>query len=258
MPELPVPGALDAAVHSYLLAVTTRGEHHRIGPFAVGLDRASANPFRNYAVPDDGAEPGPGDVAALVALFERHDRTPRLEYVPGRAPAVEPALLAAGFAVERLAPVLACARDGVRDLPPPPGFDLVEAVGDDDLLAVAEVQHEAYGEPVPPGPADVERLRRTVRSGGVVVLAREAATGDGAGAGLCTAPAAGVRELAAVAVRGRFRRRGIAGAVTARLAMLAQARGAATVWLEPAGEAEQRIYERAGFAVVGSKIAIAR
>jgi len=249
-------------VHAYLHAATRRGGHERVGPFVVGLDPHSANPFRNYAVPDPGAAPSAADVAALVALFAERDRRPRLEYVPGSAPLVEPALLAAGFTVESRAPIMVCPAAALVDVPPPAGVELVEAVADDDLLATARVQHEAYGEPAPPTAADVARLRRTVRAGGVVVLARAtgggAAPGTAVGAGLCTAPLDGVCELAAVAVAAAFRRRGIAAAVTARLAAPAYAGGAAAVWLEPAGPAEQRIYERVGFAPAGAKVAIGR
>ncbi|MGH3717456.1 MAG: hypothetical protein ACRDRI_01180 [Pseudonocardiaceae bacterium] len=48
---------------------------------------------RNYAVPGDGVDPTPDQVAKLIAAFTDRDRTPRLEYLPALCPAVEPALL---------------------------------------------------------------------------------------------------------------------------------------------------------------------
>jgi len=65
--------------------------------------------FRNYAIPDDGAKPTAAQFAELVAVFTGRSRTPRLEYLPGLCPEVEPALLAAGFVPEGRLPVMSCA-----------------------------------------------------------------------------------------------------------------------------------------------------
>jgi hypothetical protein len=49
---------VDARVQAYLRGVAARGrETERIGPFLATFDRASDNPFLNYAIPDDGARP---------------------------------------------------------------------------------------------------------------------------------------------------------------------------------------------------------
>src|SRR6266542_1767055 len=85
-----------------------RNPGERVGPFTVLYDPASTNVWRNYAVPDDGATPDAGDVAALVSWFVAHDRVPRLEYVPAAAPAVEGVLRAGGFVVEGRPPLMAC------------------------------------------------------------------------------------------------------------------------------------------------------
>jgi len=90
----------------------------------------------------------------------------------------------------------------------------------------------------------------------VVVLARDAATGEPAGAGLCTAPEDGLSELTSVGVRSAFRRRGIAEALTGRLAERAFAVGMGGVFLMAAGEDEARIYARAGFARSGEVLHI--
>jgi len=95
----------------------------------------------------------------------------------------------------------------------PPGIELVAPSTEGEFRGVAEVQWEAYEECDPISESAVERLRRTAETGGVVVLAREAETGEAAGAGLCVAPYRGVTELAAIGVREQFRRRGIAAAM---------------------------------------------
>jgi predicted GNAT family acetyltransferase len=83
------------------------------------------------------------------------------------------------------------------------------------------------------------------------------ATGEPAGGGICDVPLHGVTELAGVGVRPAFRRRGIAGALTTRLVRAALAVGATTVFLTPAGEAEERIYASAGFSRTTEQLHIA-
>jgi N-acetylglutamate synthase-like GNAT family acetyltransferase len=110
-------------------------------------------------------------------------------------------------------------------------------------------QNEAYGGS-PPTVEQVESQRAFLAAGGLGILARDAVTGEPAGAGGCTVPADGTTELVAVGVRDRFRRRGIAAAMTARLVRDALAIGVTTVFLMAAHEAEARIYARAGFSRV--------
>ncbi len=81
---------MDAHIGSYIRSAASRvRDTERIGPFLATFSRHSANPYLNYAVPDDGAVPSPADVTALVDAYRGRGRTPRLEYLPGLAPAVE-------------------------------------------------------------------------------------------------------------------------------------------------------------------------
>jgi len=227
----------------------------RVGPFLATFSLHSANPYLNYAIPDDGATPAPADVAALVAAYRRRGRTPRLEYLPGVAPTVEAALVTAGFVAERL-PIMVCTPASARDVPILVGIELVAPASDDDIRAMVTAQNEAYSEDVP-DPEEVEDRRANLALGGLAILAREAATGEPAGGGICDVPLHGTTELAAVGVRPAFRRRGIAGALTARLVRDAVAVGVTTVFLTPAGEAEERIYARAGFSRATEQLHIA-
>jgi ribosomal protein S18 acetylase RimI-like enzyme len=225
----------------------------RVGPFLASFDPYSANPWRNYAVPDDGARPTPAEVAALVNRFAAKGRTPRLEYVPQTAPEVEQSLRAAGFTVEGRVPVLVSRPGQLPDRPVPEGITLTLATADPDLLDAATVQHEAYGEPSPPGEGDLSRLRATVARGGLVAVARDARTGAAVGSGLLNGPIDGIDELAAVGVREPCRRRGIAGALTVFLANAGHDRGVRLVWLE-AEAREERIYRALGFLDAAEKI----
>ena len=250
--------------HARSRALNSDG-HVRCGPFVVRHDRDWDSPFANYAIPDDGAAPGPEEVAALVLAFRELDRLPRLEYLPSCAPLVEPALLAAGFVVEDRAAVMVCTAETVLVPAAVPGIVLREPADEAEFRAAAAVQHVAYGEPGDPGPGGAARLRATLDAGGVVTLAAAedgAAAGAGAGAGavagvgICTPPLDGLSELAGLAVAADFRRRGIAAALAARLTAAALTGGCRTVWLEPGDPDIQRIYARIGYRVVGEKLNI--
>ncbi len=227
-------------------------ETERIGPFTATFARESANPYLSYAIPDAGAQPSAADVAALVEAYRRRHRTPRLEYVPACAPAVEPALLAAGFEVELRAPLMVLA--SVRIPAEPAEIELVEAATQSDVRAAATAQHEAYGEPEPPDDGWIGGILRSVASGGLVVLARDARSGEPAGGGQCAPPVDGASELAAIGVRPAYRRRGIAAAMTAWLAERMRTHGVDLVWLTAAGEPEARIYAGVGFERVGEAL----
>jgi ribosomal protein S18 acetylase RimI-like enzyme len=249
---------LEAQIQSYLRWAASRGrETERIGPFLATFTRHSNNRYLNYAIPDDGATPTAGDVRALISAYDQRERTPRLEYVPRLAPAVQGMLEAAGFLVEGRLPLMVCAAGSVHHLPVPDGFELVMPTSEDELHAVVAVQHEAYGESEP-SPEDVGRLRRGLEDGGIAMLARESATREPAGAGICTAPGSETTEIAGIGVRAGFRRRGIAGALTVGLAQSAFEAGVSFAFLMAAHEAEARIYARAGFSPVGEILHISR
>jgi GNAT superfamily N-acetyltransferase len=215
--------------HARSRALNSDG-HVRCGPFVVRHDRDWDSPFANYAIPDDGAAPGPEEVAALVLAFRELDRLPRLEYLPSCAPLVEPALLAAGFAVEDRAAVMVCTAETVLVPAAVPGIVLRE-------------------------PADEAEFRAAAAEDGAAAGAG-AGAGAVAGVGICTPPLGGLSELAGLAVAADFRRRGIAAALAARLTTAALTGGCRTVWLEPGDPDIQRIYARIGYRVVGEKLNI--
>ena len=138
----------------------------------------------------------------------------------------------------------------------PAGIELVAPSTEVEFRGVAEVQWEAYEERDPIPDSAIAGLRRTAETGGVVVFARDAETGEPAGAGLCVAPYDGVTELAAIGVREQFRRRGIAAAMAGWLTDAALAKGMTLVFLMAHGPDEARIYARAGFAEQGEVLHI--
>lgn len=244
--QTPVAASLQGA----LRASIERGAE-RIGPFLATFDETSDIPPRNYAIPDDGAAPTRQDVEALVATFLARGRLPHLEMVVP-APAVERALADAGFVTERRLPLLIHA----------PGSLSAAAAGDagsgdvtaalvtepDDLRAAATIQKVAYEDDDRIEQSDIDRLTRTIRSGGGIALGW--LHGVPVGSGVFAPPAAGFSEVAAVGVLPPARRRGVAAAVTRVLTAGAAATGA-TPFLQAEDIDTARIYQRAGYRIVG-------
>jgi ribosomal protein S18 acetylase RimI-like enzyme len=242
---------MDSRIQSYLrFAASQQRDTEQIGPFLATFNPHSANPFLNYAIPDDAATPSLSDVKALITAYESRGRKPRLEYVATLAPAVEEALVAGGFSVEGRLPLMTCTPGSERSLPLPPDIELIVPVSDAQMLATVTVQNEAYGESEPCA-EDGQRLRNSLAAGAIAVLARVASTGEPAGAGVCTVPGNQTTEVAGIGVRVAFRRRGIAGALTTRLVREAFHAGVTVAFLMAAHEQEVRIYTRAGFSTTG-------
>jgi GNAT superfamily N-acetyltransferase len=242
--------ALDRRLQQYVRTVATRDRDvERVGPFIATFDPNSTNPYLSYAFPDQDARPTPADVAALVDAYRRHDRVPRLEFLPAAAPAVEAALLTGGFAVEAHLAVMTCTAGDAPPLAPADGIVISPPCSDEDLRGMRLAQHAAFGEAQPEvGEAEIARQRASLAAGALFLVARDEADGAIVGGGVATVPAGGVTEVAGIGVLASHRRRGIAGAITARLARDAFAAGQTTVWLTPGNEGAHRVYARAGFA----------
>jgi GNAT superfamily N-acetyltransferase len=213
-----------------------------VGPFTLYRSRASDHPYLNYAVPADGVEDWDG-IEELRAAFTTRGLQPRLEFVAERAPGLEHALAEAGFELQARIPVMTCPSQDLREVPAPEGVVIARVLAGPDVRPMMEVQSAAFGED-PPSDAAVSAYRDRG------LLAR--AEGVPAGAASRTAIAEGVSEIGGVGVLERFRRRGIAAALTAAAAAEAFADGAQLCFLTPGDEGAERVYARAGFARAGT------
>jgi ribosomal protein S18 acetylase RimI-like enzyme len=249
---------MDARIQQSVVAnLSGRPAAVESGPFIVGIDPDTDSPGINYATPRPGAPITPADVDALVATFRAAARKPRLEYVTSAAPTLEALLVAAGFTVEARHEYLVCTPDTLAVPATPAGFTLRAPATDDDRRALYGAQSEAFvGAPVEVTDADVARMGRTQTNGGVVVMA-VAADGTCAGGGLAMPPSDGVSEVAGIAVLPPYRRRGLAGAITAAVTSHLFAAGGAVGWLEASGEDSWRVYERIGYQPTGKRLYIA-
>ena len=234
-------------LHTYLREGTGE-ERERVGPFLATFTPSTDHPKRNYAIPDDGATPSVEEIVALVTLFRGRDLQPRLEYAERAAPELEGILRDAGFGIEARLPVLTCAPDWLRDLEPPAGVQIADALTDVDHSDAIVVAANAYGSAHPaPDASAVAGRRALVARGGGVVIAREIGSGRAVGSGLHPPPRASVTEVAAVATVEGFRRRGVASSLTQRLSAHAFDVGARVVWLTAEHPEEAHAAERAGF-----------
>lgn len=258
--------SLDQQLQQYLRGAASRDRDvERIGPFLATFDPHSTIPYLSYAIPDDGARPTSADVAALIDAYARHDRVPRLEYLPVAAPDVEGALLAGGFAVEARLPVMNCEAGAALDLAPDEGIVIAAPASDEDFRAMRAAQHAAFSavlEGHDDGHEDdageLARQRERIADGGLALLARDRSTGAVVAGGVATVPGDGVTEIGGIGVLASHRRRGIAGAITAGLARAAHAAGTTTVWLTPGDDGAHRVYARAGFTETTSQVHLSR
>jgi ribosomal protein S18 acetylase RimI-like enzyme len=228
------------------------------GPFVIGYDPATDNPGVNYATPLRDADITATDVADLVEQFRAVSRKPRLEYVVSTAPMLEKLLLAAGFTVEERHEYLVCTSSTLAAGPVPAGFALREPATPAERHAMIDAQNAAFGGDATPSDADVARLTRVQSQGGVAIMAVTAdRPGTTAGGGLAVAPNGGVSEVAGIAVRPEFRRRGLAGAITAEVTTRLFAAGVEVAWLEASGPDSWRVYERVGYRPTGKRLYVA-
>jgi len=246
-------------INSYLRAVAPLGrEAQPVGPFLATCNPTTDNPYLNYAIPDDNAAPTVGDVGALVDWYRTRQRKPRLEYVSSGAPAVESVLVAEGFSIEGRLPLMIWEPAGTARPPDPPDIELLLPSSDDDLFAMAVVQADAYDSPQPATRDEIASRRAALARGAIAVIARDTTTGVVVGAGSCSAIVDGLTEVAGIGVARTHRRRGIARAVTYRLASEARERGAEVPFLMAAHDAERRIYERTGFNTITDVLHISK
>ncbi|WP_407566668.1 GNAT family N-acetyltransferase [Streptomyces sp. 184] len=224
------------------------------GGFVAGFSPDTDSPYLNYATPLPGAAPTRGDVAALVGAFRERGLLPRLEFAPEAAPAVAPALRAAGFGTEAVHEYLVCTPDTYTD--PLPGGDgprVETPATDEEFRALDAALAEAFGGAFGASAEGAARLRRLAESGGEARFVR---AGDGgcAGGATCSPPAEDTAELAGVGTRPAHRRRGVAAAVTAALTRAMFGRGVGSVWLEYSGEGSRHTYTRVGYRPGGTRL----
>ena len=225
---------MQSRIQSYLRVVAPTGRDElQVGPFQATFHPKSTNPYLNYAIPRDAAEPTQPEVAAREAPIGSGGVGPAWNTSAG--PRVEQALLARGFQIEGRLPLMAFGGSDIVKVQPPEGIDLVIPTTDEDLYAMATVQAEAYGEEVPDLGIVADR-RTALDHGSLAMVARNRHQHRG-GRESFTDSRWVASEIAGIGVIPAQRRRGIATALAQRLAFELMTRGADLPWLMAAGTA---------------------
>jgi hypothetical protein len=214
---------VDARIQAYLRGSAARGrETERIGPLPRDFRQRKRQPVlelrdprRRRATVRRGGASARGGVRAA--------RPPAAARVPARhGTGVEDALRAAGFEAEGRLPLMTRPSDRVVEPPRPEGVELLTPWTDEELLGATAAQSEHSAVRSQPRTRS-GCARRSPRAGSP---SRRASSRPGrSSARVCTPPADEVTELAGIGVQAAYRRRGIAGALTARLAQQAFAAG---------------------------------
>lgn len=229
-------------------------------PFTLFFHTDDPLRYFNYAIPD---EPVAGDVreplAVLRAAFAARNRHPRVEFVEAFAPELAAALRAAGFTEEARQPLMICTPESYRPAPLVPGLTIITLNGGsslDEAQAFVTTQNQGF-DPTETRAATEREARRFLQSlrGSMAFLAL--LDGQAAGAGMFSVPLDGITEVAGIATRLPFRRRGVASALTAQAVHTAFRQGVRVVCLTAADERAGHVYERVGFRPYATMLAYA-
>jgi ribosomal protein S18 acetylase RimI-like enzyme len=232
-------------------------EQLRIGPFDAFVDHLREPKYYSFALADPGAA-AEDLAAALVPLreaFSSRARTARTEFIEEVVPAMEAVLVAGGWQISERIPVMVCTPDRLAPPLSPEGLAVQTVDGDSPaelLLGFLRAQRLAFADESPITEEEIARWReRAPRQFAAVGLVGDEISGTA----VCTPIYDGVTEVVGVATPRRFRRRGIAAAVTATVVSAAFEAGAEVAWLTAAGPSAQGIYARSGFSVQGTLLA---
>jgi GNAT superfamily N-acetyltransferase len=235
-------GPMHERIQRYLRdRVAAEREAVPAGAFTLYVHPTEDHPFLNYAIPNEGAEPDDG--SALVAAAQERGLMPRVEGVQPCAPWVRDM---PGYEIEDELALMATeapvAQESDADL-------VVVRSGSPHVEGLLRAQMAAFGEP----PPSDERFERW---DGRAVAAL--VNGSVVGGAAWTLVLDGMTEVAGIGVLEEFRRRGIAGALTAEATRQGFLEGASMAVLVPGHEGAARVYERAGYANTSRMIHVRR
>ncbi len=229
-----------------------------VPPFTLFFRPTDPLHFFNYAIPD---APITTDVqAALTALktiFTARNRQPRFEFIQEYAPALVPALTSAGFTEEGRYPMMVCTPETFQAAPTVPDFTIVQltpATSLDEVRTFLTTQRWGF-EPTNAEPVTDQAVQEAHGRLGRNRCFLGYCAGQPATVGVFTVPHAGVTEVTSIATVEKFRRRGLASAITAHVTRVAFAQGVEIACLSAADEAAGRMYQRVGFRTVATMLA---
>ncbi len=227
-------------------------------PFHLYIHPTDSFRYFNYAIPDEPVEAfSQAQLDALAAAFAECGRSLRFEFLHEYAPKFRGLLDALVVPLEDESPLLVCMPETFITVASPDSLQICRLTTespDDDLAASMHVSSRGFGEEARSAtPERIADLRRRIGLGGEYFVAW---LGDQpVGVGAYTVPLDGFTELVGIATLPEYRRRGIAGAVTAEMARTAFAEGVKIAFLTAADDDASRVYQRSGFRRVGTGLA---
>ncbi len=227
-------------------------------PFHLFLHPDDSFRFFNYAIPDQPIEVlTEAQIETLRADFAARGRTLRFEFLHEYTPKLRLLLDDLGVPIESENPLLACTPQTWHAVEQPAGLvvrRLTTASSEVEIAASINVGSAGFGEHGRGAtPERIADLRRRLGAGNEYFVAWLGDTAVGVGGYMV--PLDGFTELVGIATLPEFRRRGIAGAMTAEMARQAFATGVATAFLTAADDDASRVYQRAGFYRIGTGLA---
>src|SRR5512133_360584 len=221
-------------------------------PFTLFFHPQDALKYFNYAIPD---APTHGDLretlAQLRQIFRSRGRVARFEFFEAFAPNLPAALTASGFVEEARQWSMLCTPATFQPVPEVPDLEIIQlhaGSSDEDLRDFTITQRQGFepGSTEIPDAAELEQIRADrARSGSTIWLGRIA--GEPVGVSVLVRPVEGVAEVAGIATREPFRRRGVAARLTWETVQAAFAQGVQTACLTAEDARAGRVYERVGF-----------
>ncbi|UQA63030.1 GNAT family N-acetyltransferase [Polyangium aurulentum] len=226
-------------------------EVETVGPFHLFFHRLSDHPFLSYARPAGALEGDLGPPIALVRRrFEERGRRCRWEFLEERAPALVPALAAAGFPEPARHPLMTLVEGELRR-EEVPGLVVRRVRQDDDLRALRSLAARAFGDGEITD-ADVEAMRDSLQRSRVFA----AFMGDRPVATGTHIPIGTLSEVAGIAVDPTSWGRRIGGAVVATVSADVFASGCSAAFLMAADGRASRLYGRIGYRSVGTAVGV--
>jgi GNAT superfamily N-acetyltransferase len=221
-----------------------------VGPFSVHLHPT------DDAVENNVAMPGKPDIADLMSwleslrdAFAAHGRIPAIQWLEEYAPELAGTLREVGFSENHREILLIYTAKALPAVSHIPGLSFIEITDSSPIPDVREnLDVNEFGfDPAGAQPATDEQATEFRATLGSARTFTAKLSGQAASAGMYTAPHGSVTQLVGIATLEVFRGRGLAGALTARMAETALECGCDLVFLKTANPVARRAYERAGF-----------
>lgn len=241
-----------ASIDAYLDAVPRGGcDVETIGPFTCFFHRVADHPFLSYARP---AGPLEGDLGLAIAEVRRRfaslGRRCRFELVEQLAPALVPALAAAGVAEIVRYPLMVVTASELRR-EEVPGVVVRHLREDDDLQRIAGIGARAFGEEEPSSvDAHADVMRDSLTRARILVAFRG---GQPVALGTHT-PIGPLAEIAGIAVEPTCWGQRIGGHISAAVTADVFASGCVAAFLTAADERAKRLYGRLGYRVIATGV----